>query len=376
MKKSNLKTVMKLAVMLFICAVVASVAVSPLYGHVSNFEYGMYGAGATALLFGAGAGVKHLPSLFGTGHPGGVSVAGINVEMWADRIVEPLFADSSVLSKVKRVDDEFILGGSVVHIPQAGSQGGVTKNQAVFPGVVQQRTDTDVTYPLDIYRTLPIHIPNAEQMQISYKKMDSVLSQHKGNLFTAVTRWALHDWAAIDATQVANTTGALSAANLPPSGTGQRRILTYADVVDLSTRFNEQDIPDEERYLLLDAVMYNELLKDPEVTKLSMEKLADRAKGVVAELAGFKILRRSSVVTFNNAGAKKEPGEAAAATDRRSALAWQRDCLNAAMGDVKFFETIGDAAYYGDIYSAEVKFGSRQERGDKKGVFSLVQAAS
>ena len=325
--------------------------------------------GQVALRYGTGRSYRDMP---------GMHMAGVAVELWADRIVEPLFADDSVLSKVKRVDDTFILNGSVVHIPQAGSNANVQKNRAVFPGVVVQRTDTDITFPLDVFTTDPVLITAAEEMETSYKKMDSVLGTMPKNIRNVITNDLLYNWAATGAAQIARTTGALVATNLAPGATGTRRVITYADIVAAMTRFDDTDVPAEDRYLLLDAIQYGELLQDPEVTKLSIEKLADRAKGVVAELAGFKILKRSRTTVFTDAATpvKKAPGAATAVTDNRSALFFQSDCLNAALGEVKFFETINSAEHYGDIYSCLIKGGGRQERADGLGVLSLVQASS
>lgn len=375
MKNRNLlKNTMKVALMLLVSAFASSAVVhATATTGTPQLELNMLEAAGTAVLFGAQCYLKwgKLPTM-----PYGMRVAGIDQELWVDRIVDPLFADDSVLSKVQRVDDQYILGGAVVHIPQAGAQGNVVKNRAVFPGVVVQRTDTDVTYPLDVYTTDPVLITDAEAMQISYKKMDSVLKNKRGNIKNVVTTDLLHIWAATGAAQILRTTGADSAASLAPSATGTRKKVTYADLVAAMNKLNEQDVPDEERYALFDAAMYGELLTDPEITKMSIEKLADRAKGVVAEVAGFKIMKRSKNTLFTNAGTpvKKAPGAAAAATDNRSVLIWQRDHLNAALGEVKFYETLQSAEHYGDIYSALLKAGGRQERNDGLGVLSLVQA--
>lgn len=370
--RNTMKVVLMLLASVFASSAVVSATAQP--GDTA-LELNLTQAAGTAVLFGAQAWLKwgKLPVPLR-----GVRTAGIDQELWVDRIVDPLFADDSVLSKVQRVDDQYILGGAVVHIPQAGAQGNVVKNRAVFPGVVVQRTDTDVTYPLDVYTSDPILITDAEQMQISYKKMDSVLKNKKGAIKNVVTNDFLHAWAAGSAAQIMRTSGDLVATNLAPSATGTRRKVTYADLVAAMTKLDDQDVPGENRYALFDAVMYGELLADPEITKMSIEKLADRAKGIVAEVAGFKIMKRSKNTLFTNAAppVKKAPGAAAAATDNRSVLLWQQDCLNAALGEVKFYETIGSAEHYGDIYSALVKGGARQERADGNGVISLVQAAS
>ena len=46
------------------------------------------------------------------------------------------------------------------------------------------------------------------------------------------------------------------------------------------------------------------------------------------------------------------------------------------MGDIKFFERVGDPTYYGDIYSVSVRMGARIRREDAKGIVAIVQAAA
>lgn len=352
---------------------VAAVAVSDPVQITDNYDLAL--AVSSGLLFASSLLHRYVP---GVRRETNVLAMAIQQEIWVDRIVEPLFADNGVLSKVQRVDDSYIFGGSVVHIPQAGAGANIEKNRAVFPGVAVQRTDTDVTYPLDVFTSDPVFVTDAESLEVSYRKMDSVLKNVRPNMVQRVTNEMLHAWSGVGAGQIERTTGALVATNLAPGATGTRRSITYADIVALMTKFDDQDVPSEERYLLLDAIMYGELLKDTEITKMSIEKLADRAKGIVAQVAGFNIMKRSTVCVFTNASppVKKAPGAATAVTDNRSALAWQRDCLNAALGEVKVYESIDDPLYYGSILSAGLKAGGRQERADGKGVVSLVQAAA
>ncbi|MEO8589414.1 MAG: phage capsid protein [Flavobacteriales bacterium] len=333
--------------------------------------------GSTAVLFGAQLTLKY-GNLKTLHNIPGVYGAAIQQEMWADRIVEKLFSDDSILTKVQRVDDKYIFGGSVVHIPQAGAGPAIVKNRVVFPGVVVQRTDTDVTFALDVYTSDPLLITDAEQMEISYKKMDSALKSMPLNIRNTVTLDMLYAWAATGAAQIKRTTGTLVASGLAPSATGTRRQVTYADLVACMTMLDDQGVPSEDRYALFDAIQYGELLTDTEITKMSIEKLADRAKGIVAEVAGFKIMKRNRNTLFTDAATpvKKTPAAAAAATDNRSVLLFQGDCLNLALGEVKFFETQGSAEHYGDIYSTLLKGGGRQDRSDGYGVISLVQASS
>ena len=98
-------------------------------------------------------------------------------------------------------------------------------------------------------------------------------------------------------------------------------------------------------------------------------------EGVIGKLFGFDLLERSDSTLYTNATppVPKAVGAAGAATDNMAVLCWQKNQVAKALGSVKFFETIGDAANYGDIYSAEVKMGGRKRRTGGEGVVAIVQ---
>jgi hypothetical protein len=71
--------------------------------------------------------------------------------------------------------------------------------------------------------------------------------------------------------------------------------------------------------------------------------------------------------------ARKQWGTNGAATDNAAVICWQKQSLERALGDVKFFEDLGNPTYYGDIYSALIRLGGRIRRNDGKGVLAIVQ---
>lgn len=374
LNRSKTFAIVALTLVMSLCmgSVMANIAVSDPVHVTDNYELAL--VVSTGLLATGSLALRYAPnSHTRTPH---LAMA-IAQEIWVDRIVELLFPDNSILSKVRREDDR-VLGGSVVHIPQAGAGPAVEKNRSSFPGVAVRRTDTDITYPLDIYTSDPVHITAAELMEISYDKMDSVLKGITANVGTAVTLDMLYAWAASSAGQILRTTGALVGTNLSPTATGTRRTITSEDFKAAMVLLNSQDVPEDGRIALLDAVTFGELLSDPLLTGRDIQKLAEFKTGKVGELYGFTIMQRSSNTLFSNAGTpvKKAVGAASAATDNKSSLFFQTEQLHLAMGEVKFFETLNDAMYYGDVYSALVKAGGRQGREDGKGVVSIVQAAS
>lgn len=366
-------TVMLFAVMsLMAGSVVASVATSGPDPVTHNYDLAL-AVSATGLMA-LQLGLKYGRKL--NANYSGLTQAGIAQEFWVDVIIDKLFASNDVVMRTHSESD-YVLGGSVVHLPQAGAAPAVEKNRAVFPAAAVRRTDTTGTYPLDVYTTDPTHIPDAEKLEISYDKVVSVLRDHLEVLRSTITVELLHNWAAVGAAQILRTTGDDSGLNLAPGATGTRKTFKAADLKRAMVALNKQDVSQESRVVLLPSDMYGELLDDPFLQNRDVAKEADYKNGILARLYGFDIMERSANTIFTNATppVKKAPGAATAGSDNQSALAFQGSCLTHARGDVKFFENTGDPQYYGDIYSALVKFGGRQRRTvDGKGVISIVQA--
>lgn len=300
--------------------------------------------------------------------------ADVTVEIWIDMVVEYLRKNNIVLNRVYREDDR-VLGGKVVHIPQAGANLGGERNRTTLPATAGKRTDTDVTYSLIEYTTNPALLQNTEQAELSYDKMVSLLADQLAWLDESVTDDLLQIWSATGAAQIVRTTGADSAENLSPSATGTRKILTVADFKRAMTIMNKNNVPQGDRVALLDSDMYSELLDDEMLKTRDVAREADYVNGVVARLYGFDILERSNVTVFTNAATpvKKAVGAAGAATDNKSSLFFQRLSVSAALGQKEFFESKQDPLYFGDIYSMLMRAGGRQRRADGQGVVSIVQ---
>ena len=132
----------------------------------------------------------------------------------------------------------------------------------------------------------------------------------------------------------------------------------------------------EGRVALISADMFSQLTDDMSATQYRDFSAAYDAKnGKLGRLFGFDIYMRSDVVTYDNSATpvKKAVGAASAADDNDAVLCWHINAVERALGEVKFFERIGDPQYYGDIYSLLVRMGSRLRRSDEKGVVAIVQ---
>ncbi len=144
----------------------------------------------------------------------------------------------------------------------------------------------------------------------------------------------------------------------------------------MQTKANKDNVKREDRYALLSSDMYGQLMDDLSVTQQrDFSATADPANGVVGKLYGWTIMERSFVAAASSDGTIKPYGAAIEAGDHDVAFFWQKDCATRALGEVKFFENPDRAEYYGDVYSALLRFGGRRRRDNSEGVYAVVQAA-
>ena len=302
----------------------------------------------------------------------------IQKEIWQDHIEGNLFKNNEFLLASTDAG-QYVLSGHVVHIPQAGALPTVVKNRSSVPATVVQRADTDVTYTLDEYTTDPILIPNAETFELSYNKRESILAEYETSLRETIADNLLIDWSPSDSTGVVIRTTGASVTTTLAGTTGNRAKFVVNDLKNAQLQLNKQNIPMEGRYALISADMFQQLTDDMSATQYRDFSAAyDVKDGVLGRLFGFNIMMRSSVVSYTNdlAPVVNPYGATAAAADNDGVLCWQVGAVERALGDIKFFERIGDPTYYGDVYSVSVRMGGRMRRSDAKGIVAIVQAAA
>ena len=299
----------------------------------------------------------------------------IQKELWQNTIVEGLFADNSFMSKAVN-DDMYVDQGKKVHIPNAGAPSKVEVDRGTVPATAKKRTDVDVEYTLNELTTDPIYIPHADMVELSYSKRNSVVSQDRLTLLEKAAEQMLYNWAPAS-TNFIRTSGAKAVTAHTPTASGYRKALVKADVLALMTKFNADNLPQEDRYLLLDAYMYAQLLNDlTEGDQRAFFASADAQKGILGKLFSFNIMQRSQVLRYATAGSLSKWSASGVATDNAAGLAWHESCLSRALGEVKMFDSMDNPLYYGDVYSFLVRVGGTIRRNDKKGVYALVQQAA
>lgn len=295
----------------------------------------------------------------------------LNKQVWLNTIVENFFPQGSFA--LKSVDDSAYVNNKTVHVPNAGAPSSVTVNRQQLPASVSRRTDYDLTYDIDELTTDPILIPNIDTVELSYDKRQSVLANDKQQLRTVAEQNLLYRWFHSDA--IVTTTGDGQNAHTSATATGQRKKITKDDVLTLMKKFNVNNVPKENRYLLLDSVMYADLIADLSEKELwTFQACADVENGIMGKLFGFNVMERSQVLrTAANGTSLLKWEDASVAGEKAAGIAWQQGCVSRAMGDVKMFDSTDDPTYYGDIYSFLLRFGGKYRRYDKKGVALIVE---
>ncbi|MGQ0740212.1 MAG: hypothetical protein ACT4OJ_14265 [Bacteroidota bacterium] len=310
--------------------------------------------------------------------PQGVALMAVTRELWTQDIVNGLWARNEFALKSKD-HSPFVIAGTVVHIPTAGSASGTTRNETSFPVSVTRRTDTDLTYNIDTYRTNPTHVLNIEKYELAYDKRQSVLGEDQRALVNACMTGLLYSWGPA-AAKVVRTTGATVAANLS-GATGDRKAFHKDELGRIKVAMDETDVDPMGRVALLNARHHQELLDSfTDAEKTGFHAAADMKNGIVGRYLGFDIMMRSTVLRYrgaDDAEAKVDTQAGAYAAsdktgDRKASLIWQPDCLTRAVGDTIMFDNTNDPTYYGDIYSFEQRLGGVIHRA--AGVYAAVDA--
>lgn len=262
-------------------------------------------------------------------------------EIWLGSIVENLFADNSFLSKAFNADD-FVENGKILHIPNAGSNPTVSMGPIGRPKIAKELADSDISVSVKEFYVDPIYIQNAEKYELSYNKRESVVSRSRSALRDKVAEYILSQWIPTDPERTLTT---------------ESTVLTYDDILGAATKLNAEDVPQEGRYLLLPAVLYQQLIRSLNKAEANaFLATADAKKGIIGQLYGFNVMMRSKA-----GGTKEAP----------IALAWHQDYVCRAQGEHEVFTQENDPLYYGDVLSFMVRATGAKMHEDGIGTLAL-----
>lgn len=318
----------------------------------------------------------------------------VTPQIWTDYIIGNLFKNNEFL--LQSIDEsQYVIGGSVVHIPQAGMASGAQRNRSQLPATITRRKDVDVTYALDEFTTDPRFIPNADKAELSYDKMDSCMTEDMMYLHQLTAEAMLYNWRP---TYFIKASKAKSADYLI-HGSNLRTGVQVSDFAKAKGVFNKWNIPTADRYVILNTEMYDQLCADVRASQNdNLSAIYDNITGELRKLEGFTIIQRSTVLLASNSTLSSVSGtkyykwtssdltystedyisiengnKSEGTTDCCYGLFWHKSAVARAVGQTQMFDDEGNPTYYGDIYSFLQRLGGRARRGDGKGVLGLIQ---
>lgn len=300
----------------------------------------------------------------------------IQTEVWAKEIAEKLFPDNMFMSASK--DDSAFVENKTVHQPQAGAVPSVVRNRSTIPATAVRRTDTVGDYDIDEFTSTPTVIQDIEEIETSYAKRASVLSDHTTELNRQIANWMAYHWAATNASNIVRTTGS-SRASFVAGATGNRKKITLDDWLRAKRILDNMDLPDDgNRYALVPAEIYNDLLEIDKILSREFNISGRLPMGVVNEIFNIKIFKRSATVRYSNAANPVliSPDAPAMTTANAGIIMWHSDFVKRALGATKVYHNDDDATMYGSVFSAMVRAGGSKKYVDQTGVVAIVESAA
>ena len=299
-------------------------------------------------------------------------------EVWVNDIEEKLFEGSEFVNRSMN-HDAFIVN-STVHVPQSGTIPAVEKNRSSFPATAAERTDTELTYSVDSFTTDPIRVGDFDDLQTSYAKRQSVMSQHIEKISEEIGTQTAFNWAPEgNNTKVILTTGAST--SLGPDGVTARKKIVTADIAGAAQKLDKDKVSPTGRFLLMELSMYYELFSIEELTRKDFMDRTSLPAGVIDRLFGFNIMVRPTTVIYDVSTpatpALEAIGAAADANSSFGCIGWQQNYVAKALGSTGVFLDENDPLHYGSVMSAEVALGSSVLRNDTRvsGVVAIAQSA-
>jgi hypothetical protein len=264
----------------------------------------------------------------------------LNKQIWTDQLMENFYPQASFINE--SVDMTENVDYNKINLAEAGVDPAVLRNNNTYPVATASRTDLPLEIPLNTLDTENTIVRNAEQKELSYNKMESVLRGHRNALqnfcnIEAAQNWAPQANAAF--TPVMNTTGAVS---------GGLKKASFEDFLKLESAFRNLDVDLSKLNIAL-TISHLQDLRNEDL-KLYKEILTDN------KLFAFKLHTFTKNPYFTAAGVKKAFGSVVNATDSRASFAWLSTEVMKADGTVDMFAKYKDPEQRGDVVGFQKRF--------------------
>lgn len=280
-------------------------------------------------------------------------------EIFASIILLLFYPDGSFLNELTSMDH--MVDANKINLAQIGADPNVVKDNSQWPLTPTTRTDSGIEIALATYDTAPTHVTNIEELETSYDKCQSVVTQHAAALRTKAALSAAYN--------IAPTSNSANTPVLATTGSNRgdgNKAMTYADILTLRTKFNKLNYPMDGRVLVLSPDHEEDLLKED----------VDRYNRMMTtgNLAGFKVYTFNGTPTYslsNNVMTKNAFG---ATTGQPSSIAFCKSEVMRAMGTIEGEPEKRWADYRGWLLGFQLRFVAMPFR--NKGIASIYSATA
>lgn len=279
--------------------------------------------------YGASAGAV-LPMALGCFMPGGALMEGVFTEVWTGELVKKLNAGLQATFLNGIPDYSTNVNNEVIHLVDVGGDPDVLVNNTTYPIPIQDLEDGDIAIGLDKFQTKATRVTDDELYAISYDKFGSVVERHRDSIVTVKYKkfaHALAPYSHTAKTPVIQTSGEKDAV----SG---RNKLTPKDIIALKRAFDNMEVPEDGRVLVLCPDHVNDLL---ELDQSFKDKYYNYTSGKLMNMYGFEVYTFVNAPYFNKNGVKLAYNAVPSATDHKGSFAFYRPRMFRAQGSTKMY---------------------------------------
>ena len=259
-------------------------------------------------------------------------------------------------------------------IPQAGTDAEIVKNNNEYPATISQREDTPHIYTLDVLEVKPRLIQYKEQAALTYNKAESILREMIGGLGLRSAREVYANLYHKTTGMFVETTGADIVGHAPGVTTGEYKSFTFKDLQTAVLALRRQGVSGPLE-LIADSAMVMQLLQDIQKGG-NYNFTREGASFVLPALPGITVHEVINLLyTDASRNLREVTNTTGSTTDKAVALLVSKPLTSYVLDSWNTFVEPVKADYYGALYSASTRFGSKYRRLDKKGVMPIIQAA-
>lgn len=306
------------SIMKFVCGTLFNVLMGVVIASMVGFDP-VYGAVSGAAI----------PAVLGNFMPAGAAFEGVYTEVWTGELIKRLNAGlradwlSGIPDYSAKVDNE------VIHLVDVGGDPDVLVNNTTYPIPIQDLSEGDIPVGLDKFQTKATRVTDDQLYALSFDKFSADVERHGNSILTVKYKKAAHalaPYSHTDKTPVIPTSG--------EADTSGRKKMRVQDIIALKRAFDNMEMPEDGRVLVLCPDHVNDLLEADQSFK---DKYYNYTTGKLLNMFGFEVYTYINCPYYTKEGVKVAYNATPAATDQKGSFAFYRPRMFKAQGSTKMY---------------------------------------